>query len=101
MRNTICLPLLALLAACAPVVPPQAWTFDPTQPQPKLALSTAEAAALTDRVAQLKLQRQDIRSQIATEPDALKRQGQYERLHAVGTQLSPLERRLAAVASGR
>lgn len=101
MRNAVCLPVLALLTSCAAVVPPQAWTFDPTQPQPRLALATAEVVALTDRVAQLQLQRNEIRARIAMEPDVWKRQGYYLQLHSVGMELSPLERRLATVASAR
>jgi hypothetical protein len=100
MRIPVCLPVLTVLTACT-VVPPQAWTFDPTQPQPRLALPTADLAALTDRVAQLQLQRNEIRARIATEPDARKRQGHYAQLHSVGMELSPLERRLATVAAAR
>ena len=101
MRITACLPVLALLTACATVVPPQAWTFDPAQPQPKVVLPTAEVVALTDRVAQLQVQRHEIRARIASEPDAWNRQALYAQLHSVGVELSPLERRLASVASAR
>lgn len=100
MRLAICFPALALLTACT-VVPPQAWTFDPTQPQPKPTLAMAEAVALTDRTAQLQLERNAIRTQIAGEPDARRRLPWYESLHRVGMELSPLERRLASVAAAR
>jgi len=100
MRIAVCLPVLALLTACS-VVPPQAWNFDPTQPRPKASLSPPEVAALTDRLAQLQLQRNEIRARIATEPDVWKRQEHYAQLHSVGSELSPLERRLAAVAAAR
>ena len=101
MRNAICLPVLALLASCATVVPPQAWTFDPTRPQPKLVLPTPEVVALTERVAQLQLRRNEIRARIASEPDVWKRQDHYLHLHSVGMELSALQRRLATVASAR
>lgn len=103
MRNAVCLPVIVLLASCAPVtvVPTQAWTFDPTRPQPKVVLPTAEVVALTDRVAQLQLRRNEIRARIASEPDIWQRQGYYLQLHSVGMELSPLQRRLATVASGR
>jgi hypothetical protein len=91
---------LALLSACS-VIPPQAWTFDPTQPQPKPSLAMAEAVALTERTAQLQLERNAIRAKIADEPDARKRLPWYESLHSVGMELSPLERELAGVAAAR
>lgn len=91
---------LALLSGCA-VVPPQAWSFDPTRPGPRAVLPAPELAALTDRVAELQLQRNAIRASIAAQPDAWQRQGLYEQLHAVGMRLSPLERQLASVAAGR
>lgn len=100
MRIAISCVVLALLAACS-VVPPQAWTFDPTQPQPKPSLAMADAVALTDRTAQLQLERNAIRAQIANEPDARKRLPLYESLHRVGMALSPLERQLASVAAAR
>jgi hypothetical protein len=100
MRMLLCLPSIALLGACS-VIPPQAYTFDPTQPQPKLALATSEVTALTQRVAQLQLRRNEIQAQIATEPDARNRQLYYEDLHRLGMELSPLERRLSTIASSR
>jgi hypothetical protein len=100
MRIAICFAALASLTACS-VVPPQAWTFDPTRPQPKPTLAMAEVVALTDRTAQLQLERNAIRAQIAAEPDARNRLPLYESLHRVGIELSPLERRLASVAAAR
>lgn len=96
----VIVPVLLLLSACS-VVPQQAWTFDPTQPTAKPALAAAEAAGLTDRVAQLQLERNAIRARIAAEPDAWKRQSLYSDLHDVGMRLSRLERRLAMYASAR
>lgn len=100
MRHAAYLPVLAVLTACT-VVPPEAWTFDPTRPVPREVLPAAEAAALTDRLAQLQLQRNEIRAAIAGEPDASRRQAHYIRLDQVTKELSPLERRLARVASAR
>src|SRR5687767_8843416 len=90
MRIAIPFALLALLGGCA-VVPHAAWTFDPTRPQPKPALAAIDAAGLTDRLAQLQLERNDIRARIASEPNAAARLRLYEDLHKVGLQLSPLE----------
>lgn len=95
-----CFLVPAFMAACA-VVPPQAWTYDPTRPQPKVAVPMTEVVALSNRVAQLQLQRNEIRAQIATEPDVWKRQEHYVRLHSVGTQLSAQERRLASITPAR
>jgi hypothetical protein len=87
---------LALLAGCS-VVPPDAWTFDPSQPSAKAALPVAELVALTDRVAALQLERNEIRNRIAAQPDLWQRQRLYSQLHSVGMALSPLERRLGTV----
>jgi hypothetical protein len=92
--------LFSLFAACT-VVPPQAWTFDPTQPPAKATLPMEQVVALTDRIAQLQLQRNDIRARIAGEPDAQKRLDLYGSLHRVGSELSRLDRRLSTVASAR
>jgi hypothetical protein len=98
MKTAVCYAALALLAGCT-VVPPEAWTFDPTRPPAKAVLPAQEVAALTDRIAELQLQRNEIRTRIAGQPDAGQRQQLYEQLHALGMQLSPLERRMATVAS--
>jgi hypothetical protein len=100
MRIAACFLLLVPLAGCS-VVPPGAWTFDPTSPVPKETLSTHEAVALTERAAQLQLQRNESRGRIAAEPDVWARQRLYGELHSVGMVLSPLERRLATVAAAR
>jgi hypothetical protein len=100
MRFSVCLATLALLSACS-VVPTPAWTFDPTQPQAKATADAQEVVALTDRTAQLQIERNDIRGRIAGEPDARRRLELYNSLHRVGTELSPLERRLASVAGAR
>jgi hypothetical protein len=99
MKTAVCGAALALLAGCT-VVPPAAWTFDPTRP-PRAVLPAQELATLTDRIAELQRQRNEIRARIAGQTDVGQRQHLYEQLHAVGMQLSPLERRLATVASGQ
>lgn len=105
MRKRLFLAALALVAGslvsgCS-VVPLAAWNFDPSRPAPKETLPMAETVALTDRAAQLQLQRNEIRLRIAAEPDIWARQRLYGELHSVGMQLSPLERRLASVAAAR
>jgi hypothetical protein len=100
MRIAACLAVSASLMGCA-VVPPQAWSYDPTQPRARIVLPAEDAVALSERVAQLQTQRVEIRSRIAMERDAMKRQSLYADLHAVGVQLSPLERTLAAASSAR
>jgi hypothetical protein len=91
---------LALVAGCS-VVPNAAWTFDPTQPPRKAALPADEATSLTDRAAQLQIERNAVRARIAEERDIWARQRLYGELHSIGMKLSPLERRLAAVAAPR
>jgi hypothetical protein len=96
MRTAIFLALLAAVSGCA-VVPPSAWNFDPTQPVARTAVPPAELAALTDHVAQLRTERDEIRARIAAERDVWQRQREYAALHGVGMRLSPLERQLAAI----
>ena len=91
---------VALLAGCS-VVPRAAWTFDPSQPPPRATVPMEEIVVLTDRAAQLQLERNEIRSRIASEPDIWERQRLYARLHSVGMDLSPLERRIGGIASAR
>ncbi|MEO5671326.1 MAG: hypothetical protein ABIR26_11590 [Ramlibacter sp.] len=100
MTVSLAFSTLALLGGCA-VVPPSAWTFDPSQPRQREMLSAAEVTQLTDRTAQLQLRRNAIRDRIANERDVWARQGLYAELHAVGMELSPLERRLSTVAAAR
>jgi hypothetical protein len=100
MRTAIFLSVLALFSACS-VVPPQAWTFDPREPSPKITLPVAEVAAMTERLAELQLERNQIRARIAAERDVWQRQEEYRQLHRVGSELSPLERQLSGIASAR
>ena len=91
---------LVLMTGCS-VVPREAWTFDPTQPPRKTALAADQVASLTDRVAQLQIERNAVRARIAEERDIWVRQRMYRDLHGIGMELSPLERRLATVAAAR
>lgn len=95
MRTALVLFLAAGLGGCA-VVPPAAWDFDPARPAPQSALSPQQLAPMTQRLAQLQIERNAIRARIAGEPDVQQRLALYERLHRVGMELSPLERQLAA-----
>jgi len=100
MRIAACFLLLLPLVGCS-VVPRAAWTFDPIHAAPKETLATQEAVALTERTAQLQIQRNGIRARIAAEPNVWARQRLYGELHSVGMELSPLERTLGAVSSAR
>jgi hypothetical protein len=100
MKTAVCCATLCLLAGCT-VVPTEAWTFDPTRPPTKAVLPAQELAALSDRIASLQLQRNEIRTRIAGQPDPRQRQQLYSQLHDLGMQLAPLERRMATVVSGR
>ena len=91
---------LITLTGCA-VAPPQAYTFDPTHPQPKPIADAAKVAPLTNDVAQLQLQLNEVRAQIAAEPDARKRIALYERENLIHRRLGPLQRDLAQYASAR
>lgn len=100
MQRLCSLAALAALTGCA-VVPPTAWNYDPARPQPKAVLASADAASLTDRVARLQIERNEIRARIASEPDVWRRQALYRQLHSVGMRLSPLERQLNTYALSR
>jgi hypothetical protein len=100
MRTAMLLPVLALCSACS-VVPPEAWTFDPRTPPAKVTLPPEELAAMTNRLAELQTQRNEVRTQIAAERDVWQRQEDYRRLHDIVKELAPLERRLANVAYAR
>jgi hypothetical protein len=91
---------LALVSGCS-VVPGAAWTFDPAQPLPKLVAPPEQVAVLTDRVAQLQLERNGVRARIAEERDIWARQRLYRQLHGIGMELSPAERELAMMAAAR
>src|SRR5512140_1027665 len=99
MRIALLMPLFCLLAACS-VVPPQAWSFDPSQAPARTLLPSEQLAPLTNRVAQLQIERNEIRARIAGERDVSQRLREYGDLHRVGMELSVLERRLAVLAPG-
>jgi hypothetical protein len=104
MRLPLSLAAVALLAGCSTVSAVRdAWTWDPTAPHQRgrVVLAPEELALLTNHVAQLQIERNDIRARISAEPDIWARQRLYEQLHGVGRQLSPLERQLAAAAPAR
>lgn len=90
----------AVLSGCA-VVPPSAWDFDAMQPRAKTALPAEQFAALSQRVAQLRAERDGIQARVAGERNVWQRQREYADLHRVGLQLSPLERQLADATSAR
>lgn len=104
MRLTLSLAALVLLAGCSTVsTVREAWDWDPsrTQERTRVALSPQQLAPLTNRLAALQMERNEIRSRIGAEPDIRVRQRLYEDLHRVGRQLSPLERQLTAAAPAR
>ncbi len=95
-----CFKALTLASACTVIEPP-AVSFNPTVPQPKSTVSVQEAAALSERIARLQAQRNQVRAQTASEPDLWKRQSHYEELHRIGMELSPLERRMQSITATR
>ncbi len=97
MRLPLSLAALALLAGCSAVsTVREAWDWDPSamQDRTRVTLSGDQLGALTNRVAELQIQRNGIRSRISAEPDIRVRQRLYADLHG-------LERQLAAVAPAR
>lgn len=93
MRTVLTLIVAAGIGGCA-VVPPAAWDFDPTRPAPAAARAPQDVAPMTQRLAQLQIERDAIRSRISGERNARQRLALYDELHRVGVQLSPLERQL-------
>lgn len=94
MRTALVLFLAAGIGGCA-VVPPAAWDFDPASPPPQVVLPPQQVVPMTQRLAQLRIERNAIRTRIAGERDVRQRLALYEQLHRVGKELSPLERQLA------
>jgi hypothetical protein len=102
MRLPLLLAATALLAGCSTVSAVRdAWNWDPTAPQARTSapLPPDQVAALTNRLADLQIQRNEIRAQIGAEQNVWARQRLYEQLHTVGRQLSPLERQLTAASA--
>jgi hypothetical protein len=92
--------ILTLATGGCAVVPPAAYSFDPTRPQPR-PVADAARVPLTDRIAQLQLELNDVRSRIAAQDDAFKRLPLYEQEHRIHRRLTPLQRELAQYASAR
>lgn len=104
MRLSLPLATVALLAGCSTVSTVRdAWNWDPTLPmeRSRIVLSPEQSGALTNRLADLQIRRNEIRSRISAEPDIRARQRLYQELHGVGRQLSPLERQITAAAPAR
>lgn len=95
MRTALVLLLAVGVGGCA-VVPPAAWDFDPARPAQHATLPPQQVAPMTQRLAQLQVERNAIRTRIAGERDVRQRLVLYEQLHRVGRELSPLERQLPA-----
>ena len=96
------LPLVVGAAMCGcSVAPREAYRFDPTHPQPRPTADAAKAAELTNRIAGLQARLNDVRAEIAAQPDTEHRLPLYSREHRIGRQLSPLQRELAQYAQAR
>jgi len=100
MRLTLSLATAAVLAGCS-VVPQSAWTFDPTHPQPRPVADAAAVAPLTNEVAGLQKELNDVRAKVAEQPDATHRLPLYSPEHRVGMRLSRAQRELAEYAQAR
>jgi hypothetical protein len=100
MRLLLPITFAAALCGCS-VVPQDAWTFDPTHPQPKPVADAAKIAPLTNRIAQLQGELNDVRARVAEQPDTTHRLPLYSQEHRIGQELSPLQRELAQYAQAR
>ena len=94
----ILLPATLLVLAGCTVVPPQAYSYDPTHPQPRAVADPVAIAPLTNRVAQLQVELNDVRGQIALQADSWKRLPLYEQEHAIHGRLDPLQHELGQYA---
>jgi hypothetical protein len=102
MRTLVSALAAAALAGCATVVvPPQAYHFDPTHPQAKPVADAAKVAPLTNRIAQLQVQLNEVRAQVAQQPDSFNRLALYERENRIHRELDPLQHELGQYASAR
>ena len=100
MRTFLLAATVAILAGCT-VVPPQAYSYDPTHPQPKPVADAARIAPLTNRVAELQNELNIVRAKIAEQPDTWKRLPLYAQENSIHRRLGPLQRELAQYASAR
>lgn len=99
MRLSLLLVAAVLLGGCSTVSAVRdAWSWDPTAPQagPRVVVSPEQSITLTNRLAELQIRRIEIRANISAEPDVWARQRLYQELHAVGRELSPLERHVSS-----
>ena len=101
MRTILLAAAFAALAGCAAVVPQQAYSFDPTHPQPKPVAGAATLVPLTNQIAHLQLQLDDVRAQIAQQPDSFRRVALYREENRIHRRLDPLQHELAQYASAR
>ena len=99
-RLTILVILSAALGGCA-VVPNAAFSYDPTKPQPKPVADAAQIAPLTNRIAQLQLELDEVRMKIAAQGNSFDRLPLYGEEHRIHRRLAPLQRELAQYASAR
>src|SRR3954462_1414475 len=100
LRPLIPVALVAALCGCS-VVPRSAWTYDGTHPPARMAADPAAVSPLTNRVAQLQLELDEVRAKIASQDDTFKRLRLYEQEHSIHSRLAPLQRELAQYASAR
>jgi hypothetical protein len=100
MRTLLLAATAIVLAGCS-VVPPQAYSYDPTHPQPKPVADAEKIAPLTNRVAQLQDDLNKVRAKIAEQPDSWKRLALYAEENGIHRRLSPLQRELGQYASAR
>ncbi|MEJ6022613.1 hypothetical protein [Ramlibacter sp. PS4R-6] len=90
----------AALGGCS-VVPRSAWTYDGTHPLPRVTAEPGAVAPLTDRVAQLQLELNEVRAKIAAQPGTFERLPLYRQENDIHSRLAPLQRELAQYASAR
>jgi hypothetical protein len=102
MRTLLSALAAAALAGCsAVVVPPQAYSFDPTHPQAKPVADAARLVPLTNRVAQLQVELNDVRAKIAQQSDSFQRLALYRQENRIHRELDPLQHELGQYASAR
>ncbi|HEY8050256.1 MAG TPA: hypothetical protein VIE63_13855 [Ramlibacter sp.] len=100
MRTLLLATAVFVLAGCT-VVPPQAFSFDPTHPQPRPAADPVAIAPLTNRIAELQIELDKVRAQIAQQPDTWKRLALYDQENDIHRRLDPLQHQLSQYASVR
>jgi hypothetical protein len=100
LRPTLLLVIAAALGGCS-VVPQSAWTYDGSHPLPRTTADATQLARLTDRIAQLQLELDGVRTKVAGEPDAAGRLSLYAQEHRIHRRLAPLQRELSQYASAR